>query len=97
MVIRTPRLPIGDEDIGRYMRDGFGGKATAPPPLASAIGGWQGMLQEASQGIHRPYLEEVAPPQVGLDDERSELEEAVFGEVRGACACTAKRPSREGR
>ena len=79
------------------MRDSVEGKATASPPLATAIGGWQGMLQEGAQGIHRPYLEEGTPPQVGLNDECSELEEAVFGEVRGAGSCTAKRSSREGR
>ena len=79
------------------MRDGLWGKGTASPPLATAIRGWQGMLQEGAQGIHRPYLEEVAPPQVGLNDECRELEEAVFGEVRGAGSCTAKRSSRERR
>ena len=97
MVIRIPRFPIGHEDVDGDMRDDLWGKGTASPPLATAIRGWQGMLQEGAQGIHRPYLEEGTPPQVGLNDECSELEEAVFGKVRGAGSCTAKRPSGERR
>ena len=84
LVVGTPGLTIGHEDVDSDMRDGFLGEHPAPSPLPSAVVRREGVAQEGHQRTHARYLGEDTPPERSMHDERGELEEAILGEAHRA-------------
>ena len=84
LVVGTPGLTIGNEDIDSDMCDGFLGEHPAPSPLSTAVVRGEGVAQEGHQRPHTRHLGEDTPPEWSLHDECGELEETILGEARGA-------------
>ena len=84
LVVGTPGLTIGYEDIDSDMCYGFLGEHPASSPLPSAVACREGMAQEGHQRLHTRHLGEDTPPEWSMHDERGELEEAILREARGA-------------
>ena len=84
LVMGTPGLTIGYEDIDSDMCYGFLGEHPASSPLPTAVIRGEGVAQEGHQRPHTRHLGEDTPPEWSLHDERGELEEAILGEARGA-------------
>ena len=84
LVVGTPGLTVGHEDVDSDMCDGFLGEHPAPSPLSSAVVRREGVAQEGHQRLHARHLGEDTPPERSMHDECGELEEAILGEARGA-------------
>ena len=84
LVVGTPGLTIGHQDVDSDMCDGFLGEHPAPSPLPSAVVRGEGVAQEGHQRLHARYLGEGTPPERSMHDERGKLEEAILGETRRA-------------
>ena len=84
LVVGMPGLTIGYEDVDSDMCDGFLGEHSASSPLPTAVVCREGMPQEGHQRLHTRHLGEGTPPERSMHDERSELEEAILREARGA-------------
>ena len=95
LVVGTPGLTIGHEDVDSYMRDGFLGEPPASSPLPTAVVCREGMAQEGHQRLHARHLGEDTPPERSLHDERGELEEAILGKARGASSRPTKSTLRK--
>lgn len=91
LVVDTPGLTIGYEDIDSDMCDGFLGEHPAPSPLPTAVVRGEGVAQEGHQRPHTRHLGEDTPPEWSLHDERGELEEAILGEAGGASSRPTER------
>ena len=97
LVVGTPGLTIGHEDVDSDMCDGFLGEHPAPSPLPSAVVRREGVAQEGHQCLHARYLGEDTPPERSLHDECGELEETIFGEAGGASSRPTERTLRKRR
>ena len=84
LVVGTPGLTIGYQDVDSDVCDGFLGKHPVPSPLSTAVVCREGMAQEGHQRLHARHLGEDTPPEWSMHDERGELEEAILREARGA-------------
>ena len=97
LVVGTPSLTVGHEDIDSDMCYGFLGEHPAPSPLSTAVVRGEGVAQEGHQRPQTRHLGEDTPPERSLHDERGELEEAILGEARGASSRPTERTLRKGR
>ena len=97
LVVGTPGLTIGHQDVDSDMCDGFLGEHPAPSPLPSAVVCREGMAQEGHQRTHARYLGEDTSPERSMHDERGKLEEAILGETRGASSRPAESTLRKRR
>ena len=95
LVVGTPGLTIGNEDVDSDMCDGFLGEHPAPSPLPSAVVCREGVAQEGHQRPHARHLGEDTPPERSMHDECGELEEAILGEARGASSRPTKSTLRK--
>ena len=97
LVVGTPSLTVGHEDIDSDMCYGFLGEHPASSPLPTAVVRRERVAHEGHQRLHTRHLGEDTPPERSLHDERGELEEAILGETRGASSRPTERTLREGR
>ena len=97
LVVGTPGLTIGNEDVDSDMCYGFLGEHPASSPLPSAVVRRERVAQEGHQRLHARHLGEDTPPERSLHDECGELEEAVLGEARGASSRPTERTLRKRR
>ena len=95
LVVGTPGLTIGNEDVDSDMCDGFLGEHPAPSPLPSAVVRREGVAQEGHQRLHTRHLGEDTPPERSMHDERGELEETILGKARGASSRPTKSTLRK--
>ena len=95
LVVGTPGLTIGHEDIDSDMCDSFLGEHPAPSPLPTAVVCREGVAQEGHQRLHARHLREDTPPERSMHDECSELEEAILGEARRASSRPTKSTLRK--
>ena len=95
LVVSTPGLTIGNEDVDSDMCDGFLGEHPVPSPLPTAVVCREGVAQEGHQRPHARHLGEDTPPERSMHDECGELEEAILGEARGASSRPTKSTLRK--
>ena len=95
LVVGTPGLTIGYEDIDSDMCYGFLGEHPASSPLSTAVVRREGVAQEGHQRLHTRHLGEDTPPERSMHDECGELEEAILGEARGASSRPTKSTLRK--
>ena len=95
LVVSTPGLTIGNEDVDSDMCDGFLGEHPVPSPLPTAVVCREGVAQEGHQRPHARHLGEDTPPERSMHDECGELEEAILGEARGASSRPTESPLRK--
>lgn len=97
LVVGTPGLTVGHEDVDSDMCDGFLGEHPASSPLPSAVVRREGVAHKGHQRLYARHLGEGTPPERSLHDERGELEEAILGETRGASSRPTERTLRKRR